>query len=123
MSTRAAALMFLHRVGGAVILRAEDIGALTLQLWAAIWRLPLVLPAIGKRRRWADAVRQMLAIGVSALPMVSMMSLCIGFVVALEGAAETSRALAVFLELQSEAGDYRDVPGRIDRLARVQAGG
>ena len=43
--------------------------------------------------------------------------------VALEGAAETSRALAVFLELQSEAGDYRDVPGRIDRLARVQAGG
>jgi tetratricopeptide (TPR) repeat protein len=43
--------------------------------------------------------------------------------VLLEGAEETSRALAVFLELQSEAGDYRDVPARIDRLARVQAGG
>jgi tetratricopeptide (TPR) repeat protein len=43
--------------------------------------------------------------------------------VALERAEETSRALAVFLELQSEAGDYRDVPVRIDRLARVQAGG
>jgi tetratricopeptide (TPR) repeat protein len=43
--------------------------------------------------------------------------------VLLEGAGETSRALAVFLELQSEAGDYRDVPARIDRLARVQTGG
>jgi tetratricopeptide (TPR) repeat protein len=41
----------------------------------------------------------------------------------LEGIGETSRALAVFLELQAEAGDYRDVPARIDRLARVQTGG
>jgi tetratricopeptide (TPR) repeat protein len=41
----------------------------------------------------------------------------------LEAAGETARALAVFLELQSEAGDYRDVPARIDRLARVQTGG
>jgi len=43
--------------------------------------------------------------------------------VLLDEAGETSRALAVFLELQSEAGDYRDVPVRIDRLARVQTGG
>ena len=41
----------------------------------------------------------------------------------LEGVGESSRALAVFLELQAEAGDYRDVPARIDRLARVQTGG
>jgi tetratricopeptide (TPR) repeat protein len=41
----------------------------------------------------------------------------------LERVGETSRALAVFLELQSDAGDYRDVPARIDRLARVQTGG
>jgi tetratricopeptide (TPR) repeat protein len=43
--------------------------------------------------------------------------------VLLDGAGETSRALAVFLELQSDAGDYRDVPARIDRLSRVQTGG
>jgi tetratricopeptide (TPR) repeat protein len=41
----------------------------------------------------------------------------------LDEAGEVARALAVFLELQSEAGDYRDVPSRIDRLARAQAGG
>jgi tetratricopeptide (TPR) repeat protein len=45
------------------------------------------------------------------------------FGVALDESGETARALAVFLELQSEAGDYRDVPERIDRLARVQSGG
>ena len=43
--------------------------------------------------------------------------------VLLDSASETSRALAVFLELQADAGDYRDVPTRIDRLARVQTGG
>jgi tetratricopeptide (TPR) repeat protein len=43
--------------------------------------------------------------------------------VVLDESGETSRALAVFLELQADAGDYRDVPSRIDRLARVQTGG
>ena len=43
--------------------------------------------------------------------------------VALDDTHETARALAVFLELQADAGDYKDVPARIDRLARVQAGG
>lgn len=43
--------------------------------------------------------------------------------VLLDESGETSRALAVFLELQADAGDYRDVPARIDRLARVQTGG
>jgi lipopolysaccharide biosynthesis regulator YciM len=43
--------------------------------------------------------------------------------VVLDGAGETARALAVFLELQADAGDYRDVPARIGRLARVQTGG
>ena len=41
----------------------------------------------------------------------------------LDEAGEIARALAVFLELQADAGDYRDVPSRIDRLARAQAGG
>jgi tetratricopeptide (TPR) repeat protein len=40
----------------------------------------------------------------------------------LEEAGETSRALAVFLELQADAADYRDVAARVERLARVQAG-
>jgi tetratricopeptide (TPR) repeat protein len=41
----------------------------------------------------------------------------------LEAAGEISRALAVFMELQADAGDYRDVAARVDRLARVQTGG
>jgi tetratricopeptide (TPR) repeat protein len=40
---------------------------------------------------------------------------------ALEAVGEAARALAICLELQAEAGDYRDVAARIDRLARVQA--
>ncbi|HEX3644950.1 MAG TPA: tetratricopeptide repeat protein [Vicinamibacterales bacterium] len=40
----------------------------------------------------------------------------------LENAGEVARALAVCLELQSDAGSYRDVDERIDRLTKVQAG-
>ena len=43
--------------------------------------------------------------------------------VTLEAAGESLAALAVFLELQAEAGDYRDAAERAERLARVQAGG
>jgi tetratricopeptide (TPR) repeat protein len=41
----------------------------------------------------------------------------------LEKAGESARALAVCMELQSEAGAYLDVAARIDRLTKVQAGG
>jgi tetratricopeptide (TPR) repeat protein len=41
----------------------------------------------------------------------------------LDAAGETARALAVFLELHAEAGDYKDVAARVGRLSRVQAGG
>lgn len=43
--------------------------------------------------------------------------------VVLETMGETARALAVFLELQTDAGEYRDVAARVERLARVQTGG
>lgn len=41
----------------------------------------------------------------------------------LESVGESSRALAVFVELESESGGYRDVSGHIDRLSKVQARG
>lgn len=42
---------------------------------------------------------------------------------ALEKEGEIARALAIALELQADAGDYRDVAARIDRLTKVQARG
>lgn len=41
----------------------------------------------------------------------------------LESVGEASRALAVFVELESESGGYRDVAGQIERLSKVQARG
>jgi lipopolysaccharide biosynthesis regulator YciM len=41
----------------------------------------------------------------------------------LEAAGEVSRALAIFLELQAEVGEYRDAADRIGRLSRVETGG
>jgi tetratricopeptide (TPR) repeat protein len=43
--------------------------------------------------------------------------------VTLQHSGESARALAVFLELQADAGAFRDIAVRIDHLSRVQAGG
>jgi hypothetical protein len=40
-----------------------------------------------------------------------------------EQSGDTARALAIFLELQSEAGNYRDVARRVERLSRLESGG
>lgn len=40
-----------------------------------------------------------------------------------EAVGETARALAVFMELQAEAGEYRDVAARVEDLSRAQTGG
>ena len=78
-------------IGRAALSSATDVGTLTIQLWRSLLRLPAALPIVGKRRRWQTAVRQMMAIGVSALPVVALMSFCLGFVASLQVAAELRR--------------------------------
>jgi phospholipid/cholesterol/gamma-HCH transport system permease protein len=84
-------LTILEQVGQAAIVRVEDVGALTMQFWSVLRKLPRVLPIVGVRRRWHSAVEQMLAIGASALPMAGIMSLCTGFILALQSASELRR--------------------------------
>lgn len=81
----------MEQVGKWVVLGTEDIGALAIQFWAVLGKLPRALPGVGKGRRWQTAVRQMFAIGTSALPMAGAMSLCTGFILSLQSAAELRR--------------------------------
>jgi phospholipid/cholesterol/gamma-HCH transport system permease protein len=78
-------------IGRAAIGSTTNVGTLTIQLWRSLRALPAALPVVGNRRRWRTAVQQMMAIGVSALPVVALMSFCLGFVAALQAAAELRR--------------------------------
>ena len=84
-------MTFFEQVGRSATGYVEDAGALTLQFWTVGRKLPRVLPGFGKRRRWRSAVQQMFAIGASALPMAGIMSLCTGFILALQSASELRR--------------------------------
>jgi hypothetical protein len=42
---------------------------------------------------------------------------------ALERHGESMRALAIFMELNADAGDYRGIAARVERLARAEIGG
>src|SRR6201987_2995198 len=81
----------LEGVGRRTISELDYVGSLNIQLWATLRAMRSALPFVGNRYRWQASVRQMLEIGVDALPMVSLMAICTGFILALQGASELRR--------------------------------
>jgi phospholipid/cholesterol/gamma-HCH transport system permease protein len=78
-------------LGRTTLRHAEYVGSLALQLRAALASIGHTLPLVGNRNRWRSAVGQMLAVGVDACPMVGIMALCAGFILAMQGASELRR--------------------------------
>src|SRR5580700_10218573 len=81
----------LESVGEKTIEHLDYVGSLNIQWWATLRAMLHSLPFVGNRNRWRTAVRQMLEIGVDAMPMVSLMSICTGFIFAMQGASELRR--------------------------------
>ena len=91
----------LESVGERTIEHLDYLGSLNIQWWATLRAMGQALPFVGNRYRWQATVRQMLEIGVDAMPMVSLMSICTGFILAMQGASELRRfgALHYVIEL------------------------
>jgi phospholipid/cholesterol/gamma-HCH transport system permease protein len=68
---------------------------LNVQLWATLRAIVTALPIVGNRYRWKAPVRQMLEIGVDALPMVALMAICSGIILAMQGTSELRRFGAI----------------------------
>jgi phospholipid/cholesterol/gamma-HCH transport system permease protein len=78
-------------VGRATLRHVEYVGGLTTQLWLALRSIGRTLPLVGNRNRWRTAINQMVAIGIEAIPMVGIMAVCSGFILAMQGASELRR--------------------------------
>jgi phospholipid/cholesterol/gamma-HCH transport system permease protein len=93
----------LEHFGKTTLRNLEYVGGLTMQVRAALVSLGQTLPLIGNRNRWRSAVRQMLAVGVDAFPMVGIMAVCAGFILAMQGASELRRfgAMDLVIDLVS----------------------
>jgi phospholipid/cholesterol/gamma-HCH transport system permease protein len=85
----------IENAGRATLNLLDYAGGLTVQLWAGLRALPITLPISGSRNRWKSSVGQMLQVGVDALPMVGLMSICAGFILAMQGASELKRFGAI----------------------------
>ena len=81
----------LENVGRRTLNELDYVGSLNIQLWDTLRSIRSALPFVGNRHRWQATVRQTLQIGVDALPMVSLMAICTGFILALQGASELRR--------------------------------
>src|SRR6202050_3371445 len=85
----------VERLGSATLRHIEYVGGFTIQLRNALGALGRTLPLVGNRYRWRSAIRQMLAVGVDAFPMVGIMAVCAGFILAMQGASELRRFGAI----------------------------
>jgi len=85
----------LESVGERTIEHLDYVGSLNIQWWATLRAMGQALPFVGNRYRWQATVRQMLEIGVDAMPMVSLMAICSGFILAMQGASELRRFGAI----------------------------
>jgi phospholipid/cholesterol/gamma-HCH transport system permease protein len=81
----------LENVGRRTLTELDYVGSLNIQWWSALRAMKSTLPWVGNRYRWQATVRQMLQIGYDALPMVSLMAICTGFILAMQGASELRR--------------------------------
>jgi phospholipid/cholesterol/gamma-HCH transport system permease protein len=81
----------LENIGERTIEHLDYVGSLNIQWWATLRAMGQSLPFVGNRYRWQATVRQMLEIGVDAMPMVSLMAICTGFIFAMQGASELRR--------------------------------
>jgi len=88
---------FTEKVGKSTLEHLDYVGGLSIQLWATIRALGAALPFTGNRYRWKASIVQMLQIGVEAIPMVGLMALCSGFILAMQGASELRRLGALQL--------------------------
>ena len=78
-------------VGKSTLDHLDYVGSVNIQWWTTLRAMGNALPFVGNRYRWKESVRQMLQIGVDALPMVSLMAICTGFILAMQGASELRR--------------------------------
>ena len=81
----------VERIGGATLRQLEYVGGLVMQMKNSLAAMGKALPLVGNRYRWRSSVRQMLEIGVDAAPMVGIMAVCAGFILAMQGASELKR--------------------------------
>jgi phospholipid/cholesterol/gamma-HCH transport system permease protein len=85
----------LEDVGKKTVGHLDYVGSVNIQWWATLRALRSALPFVGNPYRWRTSVRQMLQIGVDALPMVCLMAICTGFILAMQGASELRRFGAI----------------------------
>jgi len=81
----------LENVGNSTLRHLEYVGELARQLRAALGSLTITLPLVGRRSRWRSAIQQMVVIGLDAIPIVAIMAVCAGFILAMQGASELRR--------------------------------
>lgn len=81
----------LEALGRKTLNELDYVGSLNIQLCTTLRAMKNALPFVGNRFRWQATVRQTLQIGYDALPLVSLMALCTGFILAMQGASELRR--------------------------------
>jgi phospholipid/cholesterol/gamma-HCH transport system permease protein len=90
----------VEEVGRFSIGGIEYTGALLLQCWQSLRGIKAINPFALHPLRWQNAVEEMVAAGVGALPIVALTAFCTGLILAFQGGSELRKIGALELVIQ-----------------------
>ena len=95
-----ASVATVEAIGRSSLGGVEYIGALAVQLWQSLRGIRAMNPFALHPLRWRRTVDEMLAAGVSAVPIVALTSFCSGLILAFQGGSELRKIGALELAIQ-----------------------
>jgi phospholipid/cholesterol/gamma-HCH transport system permease protein len=90
----------IEAIGRSSLGGVEYVGALAIQFWQSLRGIRAINPFALHPLRWRRAVDEMLAAGVSAVPIVSLTAFCSGLILAFQGGSELRKIGALELAIQ-----------------------
>lgn len=87
-------------VGRSSLGGVEYVGALAVQFWRSLRGITAINPFALHPLRWRNAIDEMVAAGVGAVPIVALAAFCIGLILAFQGGSELRKLGALELVIQ-----------------------
>lgn len=85
----------VEEIGRSSLGAVEYVGALAIQCWKSLHGIRAINPFALHPLRWRNAIDEMLAAGIGAVPIVALVAFCLGLILAFQGGSGLRRIGAV----------------------------
>jgi phospholipid/cholesterol/gamma-HCH transport system permease protein len=90
----------VEKIGRSSLGGVEYVGGLAVQSWKSLRGIRTINPFVLHPLRWRQAIDEMVAAGVAAVPIVALVAFCLGLILAFQGGSGLRKVGAIELVIQ-----------------------